>query len=177
MNTMSERSLLISTLLPVSPVKVFLKVKEVLSNPFVAVQLRLSNSSEVNRVLIRWDLSYNAQQAEQTFIMPNQIASLLIRLYPLRYIPFSYSKFLIKPLNGYLVKGGFSINATSCLNPYLCCNLFLFKLSLIQAVYSKVTHHSFCLIIQVEICEEIFIPLGRKESIPFQSKYLFRNFD
>ena len=30
MNTMSERSLLISTLLPVSPVKVFLKVKEVL---------------------------------------------------------------------------------------------------------------------------------------------------
>ena len=109
--------------------------------------------------------------------MPNQIASLLIRLYPLRYIPFSYSKFLIKPLNGYLVKGGFSINATACLNPYLCCNLFLFKLSLIQAVYSKVTHHSFCLIIQVEICEEIFIPLGRKESIPFQSKYLFRNFD
>ena len=27
--------------------------------------------------------------------MPNQIASLLIRLYSLRYIPFSYSKFLI----------------------------------------------------------------------------------
>ena len=112
--------------------------------------------------------------------MPNQIASLLIRLYSLRYIPFSYSKFLIiliKPLNGYLVKDGFSINGTACLNPYLCCNLFLFKLSLIQGVYSKVTHHSFCLIIQVEICEEIFIPLGRKENIPFQSKYLFRNFD
>lgn len=114
------------------------------------------------------------------FIMPNQIASLLIRLYPLRYIPLSYSKFviiLIKPLNGYLVKDGFSINGTACLNPYLCCNLFPFKLSLIQVVYSEVTHHSFCLKIQVEICKERFIPLGRKENIPFQNKYLFRNFD
>ena len=114
--------------------------------------------------------------------MYNQIASLLIKdcILSDNDIPFSCSKFLvilIKPFNGYLVKDDFSIIGTACLNPYLCCNLFLFKLSLIQALYCEVTHCSFCLIIQIEICVGIFIPLCGKENIPFQSKYPFRNFD
>lgn len=68
----------------------------------------------------------------------------------------------------------FSTINTACLNPYFCWNLFFFGLSL----YSEVTWCcSFCLILQVGICEGIFIPLCGKENIPFQSKYPFRNVD